>query len=73
MLFRSLVRLEAHYSAWSAGGLDAVFDGIGSRDFLRGRRVSVDGHDGVAGGLDRQGRLLVDGKPIASGEVVLIG
>ena len=68
-----LVRLEAHYVAWSAGGLDAVFDGIGSRDFLRGRRVSVDGHDGVAGGLDRQGRLLVDGKPVASGEVVLIG
>ena len=66
-----LARLEEHYDAWSAGGLDAVFDGIGSRDFLRGRRVSVDGHDGVAGGLDRQGRLLVDGTPVASGEVVL--
>jgi len=66
-----LARLEQHYDAWSAGGLDAVFDGIGSRDFLRGRRISVDGRDGVAGGLDREGRLLVDGVPVASGEVVL--
>jgi BirA family biotin operon repressor/biotin-[acetyl-CoA-carboxylase] ligase len=66
-----LARLELHYDAWSAGGLDAVFDGIGSRDFLRGRRVSVDGRDGVAGGLDREGRLLVDGVPVTSGEVVL--
>ena len=66
-----LARLEGHYDAWAAGGLDAVFDGIGSRDFLRGRRVSVDGRDGVAGGLDRQGRLLVDGRPVESGEVVL--
>jgi BirA family transcriptional regulator, biotin operon repressor / biotin---[acetyl-CoA-carboxylase] ligase len=66
-----LARLELHYDAWSAGGLDAVFDGIGSRDFLRGRRISVDGRDGVAGGLDREGRLLVDGIPLASGDVVL--
>ena len=66
-----LSRLERHYDAWSAGGLDAVFDGIGSRDFLRGRRVTVDGIEGVAGGLDRRGRLLVDGRAIESGEVVL--
>lgn len=66
-----LARLEQHYDAWSAGGLGAVFDGIGSRDFLRGRRVSVDGRDGIAGGLDREGRLLVDGVPVVSGEVVL--
>src|SRR5205823_754974 len=67
-----LARLEQHYDAWSAGGLDAVFDGIGSRDFLRGRRVSVDGREGIGGGLDREGRLLVDGEAIASGEVVLL-
>ena len=67
-----LVRLERHYDAWTAGGLDAVFDGIGSRDFLRGRRVSVDGVEGVAGGLDRRGRLLVDGRPVESGEVELV-
>ena len=66
-----LARLEQHYGAWAAGGLDAVFDGIGSRDFLRGRRVSVDGRDGVAGGLDREGRLLVDGVAVVSGDVSL--
>ncbi len=64
-----LARLEGAHDAWRDGGLDAVFDGIGSRDFLRGRRVSVDGREGVAGGLDRQGRLLVDGHAIESGEV----
>ncbi len=68
-----LDRLERHYDAWAAGGLDAVFDGIGSRDFLRGRRVSVNGRDGVAGGLDREGRLLVDGHAVTSGDVLLFG
>jgi len=67
-----LERLERHYDAWTAGGLDAVFDGIGSRDFLRGRRVRVEGAEGVAGGLDRAGRLLVDGRPVESGEVELV-
>ena len=64
-----LARLERAYDAWTAGGLDAVFDGIGSRDFLRGRRVSVNGVEGVADGLDRAGRLLLDGRPVESGEV----
>jgi BirA family biotin operon repressor/biotin-[acetyl-CoA-carboxylase] ligase len=68
-----LERLELHYDAWTAGGLDAVFDGIGSRDYLRGRRIAVDGLEGVGGGLDRQGRLLVDGRPVDSGEVELLG
>jgi BirA family biotin operon repressor/biotin-[acetyl-CoA-carboxylase] ligase len=68
-----LLRLEHAYDAWAGGGLDAVFDGIGSRDFLRGRRVSVDGLEGVGGGLDRHGRLLVDGRAVESGEVELVG
>jgi len=67
-----LARLEAYYDAWAAGGLDAVFDGIGSRDFLRGRRVRVGETEGVAGGLDRAGRLVVDGRPVESGEVELV-
>ena len=54
-----------------AGILAEARDGIGSRDFLRGRRVSVDGRDGVAGGLDREGRLLVDGVAVVSGDVSL--
>jgi len=66
-----LERLERHYEAWVAGGLDAVFDGIGSRDFLRGRRISVDGREGVGNGLDREGRLLVGDVAVASGEVEL--
>jgi BirA family transcriptional regulator, biotin operon repressor / biotin---[acetyl-CoA-carboxylase] ligase len=67
-----LARLELHYDAWTSGGLDAVFDGIGSRDFLRGRRIRVGETEGVAGGLDRDGRLLVDARPVESGEVELV-
>ena len=67
-----LARLELHYDAWSAGGLDAVFDGIGSRDFLRGRRIKVGELEGVGGGLDRDGRLQIDGHPVESGEVELV-
>jgi BirA family biotin operon repressor/biotin-[acetyl-CoA-carboxylase] ligase len=67
-----LERLERHYDAWVAGGLDAVFDGIGSRDFLRGRRLSVDGREGVGNGIDREGRLLVGEQAVSSGEVELI-
>ena len=67
-----LERLERHYDAWVAGGLDAVFDGIGSRDFLRGRRLSVDGHEGVGNGIDREGRLLVGERAVSSGEVELV-
>ncbi len=67
-----LLRLERAYEAWADGGLDAVFDGIGSRDFLRGRRVSVDGLAGVGAGIDRQGRLLVGGRAVESGEVELV-
>src|SRR5207248_1842382 len=57
-----LARLERAYDAWTAGGLDAVFDGIGSRDFLRGRRVSVNGGEGGADGLYRGGRLARGGR-----------
>jgi BirA family biotin operon repressor/biotin-[acetyl-CoA-carboxylase] ligase len=67
-----LARLELHYDAWTAGGLDAVFDGIGSRDFLRGRRIRVGETEGVGEGLDRDGRLLVVGRTIESGEVELL-
>ena len=62
--------LGERYEAWAAGGLDAVYDGLGPRDFLRGRTVSVNGTTGVAELIDREGRLLVDGVAIESGEVV---
>ena len=54
-----LERLSDRYEQWLAGGLDAVYDGLGPRDFLRGRRVSVDGAAGTAELIDRDGRLAV--------------
>jgi BirA family biotin operon repressor/biotin-[acetyl-CoA-carboxylase] ligase len=64
-----LARLERLYAAWLEGGLDAVYHDLGARDFLRGRRVRVDGLDGIAEGVDREGRLIVSGQAIESGEV----
>ena len=49
--------LTTRYADWREGGLDAVYEGLGPRDFLRGRRVSVNGTSGVATMIDRQGRL----------------
>jgi len=66
--------LELRYGEWLAGGLDAVYESLSARDFLRGRHVSVNGTSGVAVKIDRQGRLEidVDGRivPVESGEVV---
>ena len=69
-----LADLGLRYDQWRAGGLDAVYDGLGARDFLRGRRVTVDGTSGVAELIDREGRLHValdGGESVAveSGEV----
>jgi BirA family transcriptional regulator, biotin operon repressor / biotin---[acetyl-CoA-carboxylase] ligase len=55
-----LERAEARYDAWCDSGLDALYDFLGARDFLRGRRVAVDGAEGYAVGIDRQGRLEID-------------
>ena len=49
--------LGSRYADWKAGGLDAVYEGLGPRDFLRGRHVSVDGTSGVVTMIDREGRL----------------
>ena len=68
-----LERLESHYDAWRETGLDAVYDFLGARDFLRGRRVAVDGTRGYAVGIDRLGRLEIDAagerRAVESGEV----
>ena len=61
--------LGSRYSAWKEGGLDAVYEGLGPRDFLRGRRVSVNGTSGVATMIDRQGRLEIQ---VAHGQVVAV-
>ena len=74
LLASLLEDLGSRYSEWLEGGLDAVYDGLGPRDFLRGRRVSVNGTSGVAVKIDRKGRLEleVDGEVVSveSGEVV---
>ena len=68
-----LARLERHYDLWREHGLDGIYDDLGARDFLRGRRVQVDGASGYAVAIDREGRLEVDvdgeRRLVESGEV----
>jgi BirA family biotin operon repressor/biotin-[acetyl-CoA-carboxylase] ligase len=64
-----LSSVERRYTAWQAGGLGAVYEGLGPRDFLRGRRVSVDGTEGTAVKIDREGRLEI---AIGHGETVAV-
>lgn len=54
-----LLELELRYDAWRERGLDAVYEDLGARDFLRGRRVTVDGVPGTAQLINRQGVLEV--------------
>lgn len=74
ILAHLLLELEGRYDAWSAGGLDAVYEDLGARDFLRGRRVSVDGVPGLAHMIARDGRLEVETNSgllhVESGEVL---
>ena len=68
-----LERLELQYDRWCEGGIDALYDTLGARDFLRGRKVAVNGTNGYATGIDRQGRLGIDvggeHRLVESGEV----
>jgi BirA family biotin operon repressor/biotin-[acetyl-CoA-carboxylase] ligase len=74
LLAEILERLETDYDAWVERGLDGVYDSLGSRDFLRGRRITADGFSGVGVKIDRDGRFLVDvgGKTraVESGEIL---
>jgi len=72
-----LGRLDDAYAAWRAGGLDAVYDDLGSRDFLRGRRVRHEGEEAVATMIDRAGRLILElpnggHRAVESGEIELV-
>ena len=60
LLATILDRLEVNYDAWVERGLDGVYDSLGSRDFLRGRRIAVNGESGVGVMIDRSGRFVVD-------------
>jgi BirA family transcriptional regulator, biotin operon repressor / biotin---[acetyl-CoA-carboxylase] ligase len=68
-----LAALERHYDEWCKGGLDALYEGIGARDFLRGRKVTVDGRAGIGVAIDRSGRLEIEvggeRRLVESGEV----
>jgi BirA family biotin operon repressor/biotin-[acetyl-CoA-carboxylase] ligase len=70
-----LARLDRLYAGWLEGGLDALYEGLAPRDFLRGRHVSVNGTSGVAVKIDRTGRLEIavdhdEVVTVESGEVV---
>lgn len=73
LLAALLERLEASYEAWRAGGLDALYDELGPRDFLRNRRIAVGDEEGQAVKIDRSGRLEVtvagERRLVESGEV----
>ena len=61
-----LFRLERIYDGWRHGGLADLYGELGARDFLRGRRITVDDEPAVALQILRDGRLEVE---TASGEV----
>jgi len=61
-----LERLEARFDDFERNG----FPGL-ARDGLRGHRVVLaDGTEGAYGGVDEQGRLLLDGRPLHSAEAI---
>ena len=70
-----LFRLERIYDGWLHGGLDDLFGEVGARDFLRGRRITVDGEAATASQILRDGRLEIvtnahETRAIKSGEVL---
>lgn len=70
-----LTAFESAYDGWRESGLEAVYAGLGSRDFLRGRRITVDGEPATAVQILRDGRLEVDAgghqlRALESGEVL---
>ena len=73
VLVTLLEQLEVYYERWKQGGIDAIYDFLGARDFLRGRKVAVDGASGYAVGIDREGRLEIETggerRLVESGEV----
>jgi BirA family biotin operon repressor/biotin-[acetyl-CoA-carboxylase] ligase len=72
-----LFRFERIYDGWRHGGLGDLYGEIGARDFLRGRRVTVDGEEAIALQIRRDGRLEVTSgnghgttRAVESGEVL---
>jgi biotin-(acetyl-CoA carboxylase) ligase len=61
--------LRSRYAEWLADGLDGVYEGLGPRDFLRGRRVSVNDTSGTAVKINRRGALEI---AVEHGDVVTV-
>jgi BirA family biotin operon repressor/biotin-[acetyl-CoA-carboxylase] ligase len=75
LLSSLLLRLERAYDDWRDGGLADLYGELGARDFLRGRRITVDGESASALQILRDGRLEVETdagevRAIESGEVL---
>jgi BirA family transcriptional regulator, biotin operon repressor / biotin---[acetyl-CoA-carboxylase] ligase len=54
-----LGRLDAGYERWREAGLEPLYGEIGARDFVRGRRLTLDGRPGTGVMILRDGRLEV--------------
>jgi BirA family biotin operon repressor/biotin-[acetyl-CoA-carboxylase] ligase len=72
-----LFRLERIYDGWRHGGLADLYGELGARDFLRGRRITVDGAPATALQILRDGTLEVESdagekRALASGEVLYV-
>jgi BirA family biotin operon repressor/biotin-[acetyl-CoA-carboxylase] ligase len=70
-----LVGFERMYDLWRDGGLAELYPDLGARDFLRGRRITVDGEPATAVMIRRDGRLELstgghETRAIESGEVI---
>jgi BirA family biotin operon repressor/biotin-[acetyl-CoA-carboxylase] ligase len=71
-----LGRLDDMYGRWRSGGLEPLYGELGARDFVRGRRLTLDGRAGTGVMILRDGRLQVafdDGEATAveSGELLV--
>jgi biotin-(acetyl-CoA carboxylase) ligase len=74
LLASLLFRLERIYDEWRHGGLADIYGELGSRDFLRGRRITVDGEAATAVEIRRDGLLEIETskgerRTVESGEV----
>jgi BirA family biotin operon repressor/biotin-[acetyl-CoA-carboxylase] ligase len=54
-----LQHLTSRFAAWQAHGFSSMVNDFRNRDALLGRRVTVDGLEGVARGIDDTGALLL--------------
>lgn len=70
-----LRRLDGAYAAWRDGGLEVLVPELAARDALRGRSVTAEGVEGVAEGIEPDGRLRLRTAAgpllVESGEIVV--